>query len=229
MSSEITTKSILEIITKQESIEILRGSDDDKRKPFALAKAVLNEDDKIELSIFSCSKPDSFVVGSAEKLILAFIDVGYAYQIVAFCDIVSENHILVDGIGDIAKTQLRKFFRIDTPMEYSVHECNFAGKPFRELEVESGADINISGGGVRFNSHDPLQTNAIVKIELNLGNKNTVTMKGKVVRCYPDESKRGWFYIAIAFVDISKFAQDIILEFVSGRQRSQIKRVLSKE
>ena len=229
MSTRTTTMNIQETITKQESIKILRSADEDEWKLFALARPILIENDSIELRITYCSKPGSLIVGSSEQLMLAFIHLGYFYKIVAFCDVIGENHILVDDFGNIGKTRLRKFFRVDTHLEFAVQECNIEGIPIRDMKVGSGGHVDISGGGFRFSSHGPLEPNDIVLIRLNLGNNNFVTTKGKVVRCNPWENQPDWFHIAITFVDISRSGQDKILAFVSEVQRSLIRKGLCVE
>jgi c-di-GMP-binding flagellar brake protein YcgR len=91
------------------------------------------------------------------------------------------------------------------------------------VEYNELLEVDLSGGGVRFESDTPLSVNQVLRLDLVLVpeyyNLNTI---GTVVDCKPVGAS-GNYHIAISFSDIQENDRDAIVRHVFKKQSEQLR------
>jgi c-di-GMP-binding flagellar brake protein YcgR len=127
-------------------------------------------------------------------------------------------------VSDIKKTQRRNFFRLKLLRDIEVQkvidlkERSF-GERFR------GYMLDISGGGLMFNSTMLLQENDLIEVALNLNNKKLVLFGLIVRRVYCNNPKAPYSY-GVRFERITEFERNEVTKFIFEEQRKLIKKGL---
>ncbi len=91
------------------------------------------------------------------------------------------------------------------------------------VEYSELLEVDLSGGGIRFESDAPLNVNQVLKLDLVLVPEYyNLTTLGEVVDCRPIGSS-GLFEIAITFSEIQENDRDAIVRHVFKRQSEQLR------
>ncbi|MCT4606741.1 MAG: PilZ domain-containing protein [Marinisporobacter sp.] len=133
------------------------------------------------------------------------------------------SYMKVERIGDIFRVQRREFFRLDVVLNAKI----------RAIELEDHEKIilaltkDISGGGLRVISKEPLELGSTIEISIESG-KETFVLKGKILRCtpYKDEGSKYDFDIGISLDDASEKVREKIISFIFDYQRKMRKKGL---
>lgn len=91
-----------------------------------------------------------------------------------------------------------------------------------KVDFFESKSIDISGGGLLFQTNHPIDANENLEVEFSLDNL-TISTTGKVVRCSSVDNS---YRIALKFTDISELERDKIVGFIFQKQREFIKKGL---
>lgn len=129
-----------------------------------------------------------------------------------------DQTITVQTPADIRRVQRRNFVRIDVtlPMVYYTVD-DTAGQYSSGVQTKV---IDISGGGLRFESDRPLDKDLVLDLVVELGGGERISAIGQVVRSLPIE-KSGFnkYSIGIQFTIIEERDRDKIIKFIFQKQR----------
>jgi c-di-GMP-binding flagellar brake protein YcgR len=85
--------------------------------------------------------------------------------------------------------------------------------------------VDISGGGLAFNSDIELDINDLVEVSMNL-NSNAINLIGKIVRADKNEEKLKKFSYGVNFEKIAEIERNVIMRFIYEEQRKLAKKGL---
>jgi len=85
-------------------------------------------------------------------------------------------------------------------------------------------DINISAGGLAFNTNESLDTDILLKIKLILPpDLSILILKGKVVSCIRQDNFQYPYQVSIEFTNLSDTDQDTIARHIMRLQAQQLR------
>lgn len=130
----------------------------------------------------------------------------------------------LNAISDYKKIQRREAFRVMESIEVQV--CKLAqvdDQPPNWVKTET---VNISETGmlIRFNEECALGQSFEIEVNINLYGMNEILPKihGRVVRCYPVESRTFNYLVGIEFEDLPDNVRNSIIKLVVLSQRNNI-------
>lgn len=127
-------------------------------------------------------------------------------------------------ISNIQKIQRRNFFRLKLMRDIEGRKViEFKERVFGEKF--KGNMLDISGGGMMFNSTILLEENELIEVTLNLNGKKLVLF-GMIVRRIFNNNPKAPYSYGIKFVRISEFERNEITKFIFEEQRKLIKKGL---
>ncbi|MBI3331051.1 MAG: PilZ domain-containing protein [Candidatus Omnitrophica bacterium] len=110
--------------------------------------------------------------------------------------------------------QTRKFPRIPVPLALSCRRSGSLADVWREVAM-----LNLSAGGVRFETDEPYDPFELLELRLSLpGSRAPLALRGRVVRSQAGEA--GLFECAVEFVEVAPTQQaelDDLVAFLSRR------------
>jgi len=128
-------------------------------------------------------------------------------------------------ISDIKKIQRRDFFRLKLIRDIegrkveNLKERKF-GESFR------GNMLDISGGGVLFNSATEFAEGDIIELTLDLNGKKLIVFGSVVRKMYNLQNPKAPFSYGIRFEGVTEFERNEITKFIFEEQRKLIKKGL---
>lgn len=140
-------------------------------------------------------------------------------------------------VSAIEKYERRKYFRLDINMKirYLRITAENTGE-FKKAVVSNtilkmdgfveGTTINISGGGVKFNSAEPLHENDMIMTHLTTeidGQTLQYLFMGKVIESQQNPNIRNNYIHRINFINVSPAAREGFVQFIFRKQREQLK------
>lgn len=128
-------------------------------------------------------------------------------------------------VSDISKIQRRDFYRLRLIKEITYRKAiSLKEKTF--TEKFKGNLLDISGGGLMFNSPKEWQEQDMIEITLNLASGKILTLMGVIVRkIYHNDIKYCYEY-GIRFEGISEQERNEITKFIFEEQRKLVKKGL---
>lgn len=128
-------------------------------------------------------------------------------------------------VSDISKIQRRDFYRLRLIKEITYRKViSLKEKTF--TEKFKGNLLDISGGGLMFNSPKEWQEQDMIEITLNLASGKILTLMGVIVRkIYHNDIKYCYEY-GIRFEGISEQERNEITKFIFEEQRKLVKKGL---
>ncbi|WP_353685643.1 PilZ domain-containing protein [Thermodesulfovibrio sp. 3462-1] len=123
----------------------------------------------------------------------------------------------VDEPADKALAQWIKL--INSKLDYLISLWSLRQEGFCELPL---TEVNISGGGMSFISHECYSKGDILELKMVLESPQSIAMfvYGEVVKC---ERINNSYKIAVKFINIDEDIRDYIVRFVFHRQRQLIR------
>lgn len=120
----------------------------------------------------------------------------------------------------IKKIQRRKFVRVPLfcPLKYHVITEK------EDSEEKPGSIMDLSGGGLLFESQENLPPQTLIAIETKIGT-NEIEIPGLVIRSEKEDEKNV-YRISVQFQDISERTRDKIIRYVFQIQREMRKKGL---
>jgi c-di-GMP-binding flagellar brake protein YcgR len=126
--------------------------------------------------------------------------------------------------SDIQKIQRRNYFRLKSLNTIKIRKIvNLTEAIFSEYF--NVAMVDISGGGLAFNSELELDINDLIEISVTL-NSNTINLLGMVVRADRNENNLKIMEYGINFEKITDTERNIIMSFIFEEQRKLAKKGL---
>jgi c-di-GMP-binding flagellar brake protein YcgR len=126
--------------------------------------------------------------------------------------------------SDIQKIQRRNYFRLKSLNTIKIRKIvNLKEAIFSEYF--NATMVDISGGGLAFNSELELDINDLIEISVTL-NSNTINLLGMVVRAERNEDNLKIIGYGINFEKITETERNIIMSFIFEEQRKLVKKGL---
>jgi c-di-GMP-binding flagellar brake protein YcgR len=126
--------------------------------------------------------------------------------------------------SDIQKIQRRNYFRLKSLNTIKIRKIvNLKEAIFSEYF--NATMVDISGGGLAFNSELELDINDLIEISVTL-NSNTINLLGMVVRADRSEDNLKKMGYGINFEKITETERNIIMSFIFEEQRKLVKKGL---
>jgi c-di-GMP-binding flagellar brake protein YcgR len=126
--------------------------------------------------------------------------------------------------SDIQKIQRRNYFRLKSLNTIKIRKIvNLKEAIFSEYF--NATMVDISGGGLAFNSELELDINDLIEISVTL-NSNTINLLGMVVRADRNENNLKIMEYGINFEKITDTERNIIMTFIFEEQRKLAKKGL---
>lgn len=122
------------------------------------------------------------------------------------------------------KRQRRSWVRVPVCLDF--HYARPPRKPYQEPDYREAQTLDLSAGGLRFNSQQKFRHGEELRLRLNLPS-GLLELKAKVVRV--DEtfnSERRCYQVGLEFIDIKERQRDRIMRFAFEQQRQLIKKGL---
>lgn len=127
-------------------------------------------------------------------------------------------------VSEIHKIQRRNYYRLKALENIKVRKIiDLKEKQFDEYF--EAAMVDISGGGLAFNSKVELEVKAAVELSLKL-NGNALNIIGTIVRVDLDESKARKYSYGVNFEKITEIERNIIMKYIFEEQRKLAKKGL---
>lgn len=127
-------------------------------------------------------------------------------------------------VSDISKLQRRNFFRLKLIRDIEGRKViDLKGRVFGEKF--KGNMLDISGGGILFNSTVLLEEKEIIEITLDLNGKKLILFGTVLRRVFNNNPKAPYSY-GIKFERITEFERNQITKFIFEEQRKLIKKGL---
>jgi len=207
----------------------------DGEKHYTVSKIVDVKEDSIHIFMPRYNEYKDFLnVGqNIEVYFWRTGDAGYSFP-TKIKSIVDEYKGLleIDHSNSVERTQRRHYYRIDTslklffrPLEEEqkslLKENKYISFPY-EIKPYIGKILSISGGGISFVSDITFPNGEILWLEIFLSKSQTLSdIYGRVIRSkkVPDNK----FKLFIEFVLIEEKEREIIIEFVTAKQREKVK------
>jgi len=123
--------------------------------------------------------------------------------------------------------QKRSYVRLQVvlPVKYRIVDEN-NGEEHKDSESRSyqGQTVNISAGGILFSTDIRLERQQYIEIELFMPNRQCFKTKAKILRVFDKIGyKKGKFWIAIEYEDVSDAERDRIFNYIFEKERELIK------
>lgn len=133
--------------------------------------------------------------------------------------ILEENEIFNQGLSE----EQRKTKNYLTSLNDKVTDITRYLVKTLGVEYSELLEVDLSGGGVRFETDTPLTVNQVLKLDLVLVPEYyNLTSLGSVVDC-SSLGASGLYEIAISFTDIQEADRDAIVRHVFKRQSEQLR------
>ena len=138
----------------------------------------------------------------------------------------------IDHSSSIERTQRRHYYRIDTSLKLFFKPLKEEQKSLlkenkhisfpSEIKPYIGKILSISGGGISFVSDLTFPNGEILWLEIFLSKSQTLSdIYGRVIRSKKIPENK--FKLFIEFALIEENAREIIVEFVTAKQREKVK------
>ncbi|MGE5397860.1 MAG: flagellar brake protein [Chitinophagales bacterium] len=123
---------------------------------------------------------------------------------------------------EYTKIQRRNYVRL--PLSMNLQFVRFIDE---EAMMTEGRTIDLSGGGLQFQTKVNLTPEEFIELRLNLSNKVTVVNKAKVVRVFPKAiNNEVWQLVAVQYIDLKESQREMIIKYIFDQQRELIKKGL---
>lgn len=129
--------------------------------------------------------------------------------------------ILFDIPNKLEPYQRRNYVRIphiDSIGFRRIDEKHVNSKQFPNIELSQGLLIDLSGGGLRFISKEPVKLGDILYINLFIYGE-LIKVKGRVVRHSINEDKKN--VCGVAFLDLDRKDREKVIKFTFTKMREQ--------
>ena len=129
--------------------------------------------------------------------------------------------LVLEILGNIKKVQRRNYVRVPAfyPVLYRVVTREGLS------DEHEGHMMDISGGGMRFNTTEKLENKGLIFTQLHLPTGEIKT-PGRICRVHRDEDMRR-YVISVEFYDLSEKERDLIIKCVFTLQRETLKKGLN--
>lgn len=142
--------------------------------------------------------------------------------------------LTVELVTELRKYQRRQYYRLECAMdiEYLVVENDIirsltdneelVRQMLDEHELKKGIVIDISGGGIRFASHDKLDSDSVVLVKINIAisnGKSVYGVLGKVLNSSKMINNELMYEQRIEFSDIQNADREIIIRYIFETER----------
>ncbi|MBW1938196.1 MAG: PilZ domain-containing protein [Deltaproteobacteria bacterium] len=92
------------------------------------------------------------------------------------------------------------------------------GKRTEKYAVSENENVNISGAGIRFAADQAFSIGDIIALRIFLATQTQINVLGEVRKVIESE-KKGKYFIAVKFVELSENDREMIIKYVFKRQR----------
>lgn len=130
----------------------------------------------------------------------------------------------LNRISDIQKIQRRNYFRLKSVKTIQLRKVIDLKEAIYGERFDVSM-VDISGGGLAFNSEIELDINGLIEVSLDL-NSNTTNLLGKIVRADKNEERVKKFSYGVNFEKITEIERNIIMRYIYEEQRKLAKKGL---
>lgn len=211
----------------------------------------LSGDDKAKIAM-PIEKGRIIPLSIGDKYILCFYTVKGLYQCKAVITErykIQNIYILeVQFLSELEKFQRRQYYRLEcsldttyhviteaeTVLENQVKEDSFLNEADRKICQDSldvykkvwyeGTITDISGGGARFHSSNPIDVNDAVLMKIYLNDRKSHTLHVKVITSGKMTNRPGFFEHRVQFKDIGREEREAIIRFIFEEDRLKRRR-----
>ncbi len=151
---------------------------------------------------------------------LSFEHAGRIYGLKARIEkILDGEKLRLVALETVAQVQKREFFRIDVAIALRYQRLDSPEANLREVR----AQVNLSGGGIRFPSRERFKVEEKIGLEIHLPEtpEDRICCVGHVVRVF-DENE-GSKAVALQFVEIEAKDRDHLIAFCFSEQRKALR------
>lgn len=241
-------EGILSLGDKIEMKQILRTMDEEKQEKVPVYTSQILEFDEDDDDVLNIAMPISegrlipLEVGTKYELFFYAQKGMYSCKAEIINRYKSSNVyiLVVNLLTDLTKYQRRQFFRLETNLEiqYKIFTeedekyFRMMGKMSDEMEqrlFSTGVCIDISGGGIRFNSRDNLQKGSKLFVRVALLFDNQVKICDTISKAVFSTRTKGRSDIyenRIEFAQIKEEDRELIIKYIFKEERNQRRKML---
>lgn len=132
--------------------------------------------------------------------------------------------IKLKRITNLVKIQRRGYYRLKITKLIKIRKCNMEDE--ENNSQHEGILVDISGGGALFFSKFQMEPKDIIEVDLNIDDKNSITLYGMIKRKHYDINKSFLYEYGIEFQSLKTSVRDILIRFIFDEQRKLLKRGL---
>lgn len=194
----------------------LRGESDQQAVDVGLGderRDSLRIDDELLLDYRLEGEPDQTAISSRERISDDDIATFFAKPT---ADLLSHQHV-VDGDGKLAQWLMK----IDWALEMILK--TLARLSPGGVQLPSMAEVNLSGGGLRFASARNFQESDVLDINLILPPFTPITVKAEVTRVTQEGGESHRFHVAARFVSIASEDRERLIRHILLLQAERIR------
>lgn len=201
-----------DIVRPNQRLEIILASVPEEK----LTSRIEEVNEKSMVIAMPMSKGYPILLSSGSKFFVRTVSNNASYQ---FTCIFIDKQLrplpiwIVSLPNEIKKIQQRAFVRIDTmiPVEWQCAESE-------DSEVTKTITKDISGGGARLISKQPIRLGTKLKIHINLPDLEQLQLNCEVVRVEKPQSDLPVFWIGTKFIDTPESVRSKIIKFIFKKQ-----------
>jgi c-di-GMP-binding flagellar brake protein YcgR len=127
---------------------------------------------------------------------------------------------VVEIPDQVDRVQRRNYVRLEVQIHFRyriLQEANILDTEIDPETFDKSYIVDISGGGVRFYSDQPVTQNSLLEMQIGIEGIEAETLLGRVAR--NRERVEGGYEIGVAFEGVSALVQDQIISWIFNKQR----------
>jgi hypothetical protein len=213
--------TIQEVLLEQEQAYMYSDKSLDSQYLLAVIHILQKEKGELELRFSKGISQRALLEKRFDHVYIKLITRGYQYCIEAALEILDDSRFNLKIVIKVEKQRLRKFFRVDAEMDFTVAKVDIHGIIGDAVKLTDLKYVNVSGGGIFFYCAELLMANLKLSIMLDLDGE-IITVMGRVIRCSSIPDRGSMYGIATEFIGLSDRHRDKILNYVSNIQRRHL-------
>lgn len=128
-------------------------------------------------------------------------------------------HEFEDSVSETMETLANEQPRLHSLFRMQSQKLDYLCKELFIPKEEASIPVNVSLGGLAFQSEQPLDHEALLKMKLMLKPQYEVLiLDGIVKRCAPDEEQPGEFKVSVAYNRLNEGAEKVLSRYIMYRQ-----------
>lgn len=131
--------------------------------------------------------------------------------------------LVINKPTKFTEIQRRQWVRVPTKLVLRFREIGSG----QNIEPYIGETLDISGGGLLFITHDPVEAEQLIELEIGLPGRTPLFCKAKIIRVVEKPKKEGGTSkVILEYTEISEGQRDRIVSYIFEKQREWIRKGL---